>query len=267
MEVRNLLALAGCALSASVLAPRASAGRTLEREEVVKLFSKLEDAAAKSKSFKARIRLSERSGFVLDAKPLVSEGRVWAERPVRYRKEVIDPDTGKMKSALVIGREDLWVYFPESREAQHLALEKAGEAGPKGLVESFMPWASFDLDDIEKRYKVRVRTDDVPDGVTIRRVPEDMREGEPEIESLPRKTPEEAFRIDYTPEDREAAGELRRLRIWVDGAHPWPIRVERYTTSSTVTTEISDIVLDAPLERSLFEFKPPRGTKLEELAG
>ena len=157
---------------------------------------------------------------------------------------------------------NLWIYFPESREAQHVDLAKgiAGKAGTS--MESFMPWISFDLAEIEKKYRVTVRTAEVPEGATVRTARPDGK-GEPVAAAL-----RGAYRITYTPRDRKKSGGIRRLSIWVDGERPWPLKVEKTTSrGDTVTTEFRDTVLEEKLDPRLFEFTPPRGTKVEELSG
>ncbi len=253
--------------AALIMATGAGAGEAkfkserLSKDETKALFAKLGKAAANAKTFRARILRSELSSFVLDAEPLKSEGEIWAERPDRFRQQMSKP----RRSLAVISPEDLWVYFPESREAQHVDLAKgvAGKAGAS--AESFMSWVTFDLAEIEKRYRVSVRTAEVPEGVTIR-APKSARKGA----SVPKATaPAKAYRITYTPlaSHRKKAA-IRSLSIWVDGEHPWPLKVEKVTKrKDTIVTEFRDMVLEEKLDPKLFEFTPPRGTKVEELSG
>lgn len=268
-SVRSVLAVLVTALGVAL---GASAGeeefkcRSLTKEETKELFARLHKASETAKTFHARILRSELSSFVLDAEPLRFEGEVWAERPDRFRQQMSKP----RKSLAVVNSKDLWVYFPESREAQHVDLAKgvAGKAGTS--AESFMSWVTFDLEEIEKTYRVTVKTDRVPEGVTLRTVKPDRNGEEPGKGEAPSaEAPEKAYRIEYEPlpaERKKAA--VRSLSIWVDGEHPWPLKVEKVTKrKDTIITEFRDVVLEEKLDAKLFEFKPPRGTKVEELSG
>jgi len=255
-------------VAALIMAAGAGAGEAkfkserLSKDDTKALFAKLGKAAANAKTFRARILRSELSSFVLDAKPLKFEGEIWAERPDRFRQQMSKP----RKSLAVINSEDLWVYFPESREAQHVNLAKGLAGKTATSSESFMSWVTFDLAEIQKRYRVSVRTAEVPKGVTIRSA-KSARKGTqaPKAGTAPTK----AFRITYTPlaSHRKKAA-VRSLSIWVDGEHPWPLKVEKVTKrKDTIVTEFRDMVLEEPLDPELFKFTPPRGTKIEKLSG
>ncbi|MHC5053096.1 MAG: LolA family protein [Planctomycetota bacterium] len=263
-SVRSTLAV----LAASLAAICASAGEPkfrserLSKDETKALFAKLNKAAATAKTFHARILRSELSGYVIDEEPVRSEGEVWAVRPDRFRQQRSKP----RKSLAVINPKEVWIYFPESREAQHVDFAK-GVAGKAGMAaESFMSWVTFDLAEIEKRYRVSVRTAEVPEGVTIR-IAKSARKGAPAPKAA--AAPAKAYRITYTPlASHRKKSAVRSLSLWVDGENAWPLKVEKVTKSGvTITTEFRDMVLEEELDPDLFKFTPPRGTKEEELSG
>jgi outer membrane lipoprotein-sorting protein len=233
----------------------------LSRDDTKALFAKLGKAAAGAKTFRARILRSELSRFVLDAEPLKSEGEIWAVRPDRFRQQMSKP----RKSLAVVNPKELWIYFPESREAQHIDLTKglAGKAATSS--ESFMSWVTFDLAEIEKRYRVTVRTAEPPAGATIRSA-KSARKGDAASKA---SAPAKAYRITYTPlASHRKKATVRSFSIWVDGEHPWPLKVEKVTKrKDTIVTEFRDMVIEEKLDPKLFEFTPPRGTKVEELSG
>ncbi len=264
--MRSVVAVLAMALGVALGASAGEAkfkSRRLSKGETKALFAKLNKAASTARTFHARILRSELTSLVLDVEPLKSEGEVWGERPDCFRQQMSKP----RKSLAVVNAKDLWVYFPESREAQHVDLEKgvAGKAGTS--AESFMSWVTFDLEKIEKSYRVTVRTAEVPEGVTIRNMkpaPKSDAAAEPAAVA-----PEKAYRITYAPlpaERKKAA--VRSLSIWVDGENPWPLKTEKVTKrKDTIVTEFRDMVLEEKLDPKLFEFTPPRGTKVEELSG
>jgi len=265
--VTTVLAALGLAL---VAATGASAGEAkfkslrLSKDETKALFAKLGEAAAKAKTFHARIVRSELSKFVLDEDPLKSEGEVWAERPDRFRQQMSKPK----KSLAVANAAELWVYLPELREAQHIDLVKGLGGKTGGAAESFMSWVTFDLEKIQKSYRVSVKTAEVPEGVTIK-IAKSASKTKPGPEAAaPAPTPAKAYVITYTPlASHRKKATIRSLSIWVDGENPWPLKIRKVTKSrATIITEFRDIVLWEKLDPRLFKFTPPRGTKVEELS-
>ncbi|MHC4505647.1 MAG: LolA family protein, partial [Planctomycetota bacterium] len=251
---RSRYLVAAAALLVTVWPARA-ASKKLAREEVVALFTRLAEAAKTAKTFQAKLRRVESTGLVIDAKPLVSEGRWYVQRlprdkvgekemPVKFRQDVQRPHKG----AIFINGKDFWVSFPESREAQYTDLTK-GSKGSNDTLETFALWLYFDLKTIEKGYRVKVRAVEPLKGVTVRKG-----------ESGPEVSPEKMYRMTFVPLDEEKATFLE-LKLWLDGVNPWPLRTEKETDDGSVTREFSEIVLDAPIDPKLFEYEPPRGTK------
>jgi outer membrane lipoprotein-sorting protein len=281
--IRALTALgfAACAAASSASAgegPSEATGpakpRELPREEVTALFARLEAAAREARSFQADLRRTEESAFLLDAEPLVQEGRVAITRnPDRFRTEIVRP----RPSLTIVSETDIWQYLEGEREAQHVDRRK----GLEGKAEATSGWLlallAFDLEVIEKTYRVSVRTCEPPEGVTIRKVerPGPDEGGEGAGEEKPEKggeaeavRPEECFRIEFVPKRPELAPGLLGLTLLVDGRNPWPLKIVRETADEDViTSEFANIVLDAELPRETFEFRPPRGTKVVELGG
>lgn len=257
--MRLLRCLAAAAALVAAALPVHAASKKLSREETVALFARLAGAAKAAKTFQAKMRREERTDFVLDAKPIVSEGRWLVERlaksavgknemPIRFRQDVFRP----RKGALFITRKDFWVSFPESREAQHADLTK-GTKGSNATVETFTLWLYFDLDAIEKTYRVKARAVEPPEGLTIRKG-----------EGRAAAKPEKMYRVTFLPRDEEKATFLE-LSLWLDGVNPWPLKIEKETDDGTVATQFSEIVLDEPVDAGLFNYIPPRGTKVQEL--
>ena len=116
------------------------------------------------------------------------------------------------------------------------------------------------------------RTDVPPKEVTIRKA-EPAAEGgsrdpgAPAAEEPRALELRNAYRIDFAPRSAKLAPGIAWLSLWVDGENPWPFKIEKETPEGDiVTTEFFDILLDAPLDAKLFEFTPPRRTRVVELS-
>lgn len=260
--MKRLRCLAAAAAFLVLAPPVHAASKSLTREETVALFARLSKAAKTAKTFQAKMHREERTGFVIDAKPLVYKGRWLVRRPppkevgehelpLNFRQDISRP----RRSAMFITQRDFWVSFPESKEAQHADLAKGPKASANAAIESFTLWLYFDLDAIEKAYRVKARPIAPPAGLVIRKDGEGA-----EIK------PEKMYRVTFAPRDEEKATFVE-LSLWLEGDTPWPLKIEKETDEGTVTTEFSEIVLDAPLDAKLFKFTRPRGTKVQELGG
>ncbi len=231
-------------------------GKELSREETAALFARLAEGAKTARTFQADVHIEELSGVLLTPTPLKKKGSVLVERPDRFRQEIAKPH----RSLVIVSKTDLWIHFPAGRRAEHVDLTKGirGRAGT--TTESFMPWLSFDLEGLEKIYRVTARTDVPPKGVTIRKA-------EPATDKPRALALRKAYRIDFAPKNPKLAPGIAWLSLWVDGENPWPFKIEKETPEGDlVTTEFFDILLDAPLDPKLFEFTPPRRTKVVELS-
>jgi outer membrane lipoprotein-sorting protein len=248
-------------VSAARPCPGAEAGARLTRDETVALFARLAEAASTASTFQAKFVRTEESGFVLDAEPLVSEGRITVKRPDCYRQEIAKP----RKSLTIISGTDLWIYFEEVREAQHVDLTKGVKGRSETTLQAFMAWIEFDLPELEKKYRVEVRKAEPVKGVTIiKAAAAGAAQG---AEGPPARSPERSFRIDFTPREAHLAPGLAHLALWVDGENPWPLKIERETADGDlVKSDFPEMLLEAPLEPGVFEFRPPRGTKVVELS-
>ena len=82
----------------------------------------------------------------LMTKPVVSSGRVWFERPNKFRREV----KGKSPSITVSNGRDLWIYYPNFKSAEHYAL---GKRSPADAAIAAINTA-LNLQDVEKSFHV-----------------------------------------------------------------------------------------------------------------
>jgi outer membrane lipoprotein-sorting protein len=268
MRITRPVFLLSMAIATSMLVPASADGassrkkKRLSREELVSLFGGLTKAAGTAKTLQAAMKRSDVSGLVIDDKPLVSEGNLWIERPARFRQDITKP----RPSVTVASEREVWVYFPEAREAQYIDISKGIKGKKNTTSESILPWLTFDLPGLEKKYQIAAKRTSPPQGVKLKVHPRGAQKVD--IGKLTAIEPKECYKIDFVPKDPRFAPGLAMLSLWVDGVNPWPLKIERESTDGDIqTTEFSNIVLEAPVDPKLFDYRPPRGTKIENLSG
>lgn len=133
---------------------------------MVALFSRLAESAKTARTYQAAVRKTEKSGLLLEEEPLESQGAVWIERPNRYAQEL----EGPQKTLLPFNEKHIWVYYPDARRVEHMGIEKALKGRSRAKGRAFMSWLLFDLEELEKTYRVQASTGAQPRGVTIRKM-------------------------------------------------------------------------------------------------
>ena len=116
--------------------------KKLSREETVELFGRLHAAVPGSKTFQARLRRTEVSDIVVGEEPLVYHGELKMMRPGRFRQEITKP----RRSLTVVNEADVWIYFPDEREVQHIDLKRGIKGREETSSRSIMPWITFDFE-------------------------------------------------------------------------------------------------------------------------
>ncbi len=79
-------------------------------------------------------------------KPISSSGKVWFQKPDKFRREV----TGKSPSVTVSDGQQLWIYYPKFQSAEHYSLGKHSplDAGIAALT------AALNLENVENSYHI-----------------------------------------------------------------------------------------------------------------
>ena len=82
----------------------------------------------------------------LMSKPISSAGKVWFQKPNKFRREV----QGNSPSITVSDGQQLWIYYPKFHSAEHYSLGKRSplDAGIAALT------AALNLENVEKSYHV-----------------------------------------------------------------------------------------------------------------
>ena len=80
-----VLALAALSSGADAASSRK---KRLKRDELVQLFGNLTKAAKSATTFQASMKRTDVSMLFMDEEPMASEGKLWIERPSRFRQDI-----------------------------------------------------------------------------------------------------------------------------------------------------------------------------------
>ncbi len=257
--------------------------KKLAREETIELFGKLHAAVPGAKTFQAKLTRTEESGLIVDEEPLVYHGEVKMVRPDCFRQEITKP----RRSLTVANEADVWIYFPDEREVQHIDLKKGMKDREDMSSRSIMPWITFDFEGLDKKFEITAVRVPAPEGLVVMKVPArpsgdttpaegaeggGEEGGEEGVKKAPPAEPVALsspyiHEITFVPRKAEYAPNMIELVLTVYGEEPWPFKIEQESEDDLIVTEFSVIILDAPVAEEVFKFKPPRGTKVVDLSG
>ncbi len=159
-------------------------------------------------------------------KPISSTGKVWFQKPNKFRREVV----GNSPSVTVSDGQQLWIYYPKFRSAERYSLGKHSplDAGIAALT------AALNLENVENNYHITARKlDSPPGGFALQLAPRNL--------SLKRLL--KTFAIEMDPDLQVQRTEM----VQPNGDHI----VTTYHNESR-----------AALDPSIFEFTPPAGTSV-----
>lgn len=260
------------AVPVTARAAEAAERKKLSREETIELFGKLHAAVPGAKTFQAKLRRTEEVGFLEDEEPLVYHGELKMMRPGRFRQEITKP----RRSLTVANEADVWIYFPDEREVQHIDLKRGMKGREDMSSRSIMPWITFDFEGLDKKFEITAVRVPAPEGLVVKKVParaEGAEGGGKEDEKKPPPAEPVALsspyihEITFVPRKAEYAPNMIELVLTVYGEEPWPFKIEQESEDDVIVTEFSEIVLDASIPEEVFKFKAPRGTKVVDLSG
>lgn len=94
-------------------------------------------------------------------KPIVSSGKMWYQAPNKFRREA----KGNTPSITVSNGQDLWIYYPNFKSAEHYSLGKRSplDAGIAAIT------ASLNLENVEGTYQITGTKE--PDGYLLQLTP------------------------------------------------------------------------------------------------
>ena len=156
-------------------------------------------------------------------KPIQSSGKVWFQKPDKFRREV----TGNSPSITVSDGQQLWIYYPKFQSAEHYSLGKHSplDAGIAALT------AALNLEKVENSYHISANKLD----------------SSYELQLAPRNPSLKRLLKTFTIQMNTDLQVERTEMIQPNGDHI----VTLYTNESR-----------APIPPSTFEFTPPAGTNV-----
>src|SRR4051812_12670352 len=92
--------------------------QSVSPEEIKGVLQKIKERRAKSPHVQADFR--EERAIHLMNRPIVTTGKVWFEPPNKFRREV----RGSSPSVTVCNGQQLWIYYPNFKSAEHYQLGK-----------------------------------------------------------------------------------------------------------------------------------------------
>src|SRR6266852_9287964 len=116
----------------------------LSPADVKNLLARIRDMRAKSPHVQADFQ--EEKVIRLMNKPIVSAGKVWFQAPNKFRREV----KGNSPSVAVTDGQQLWIYYPNFKSAEHYSL---GKRSPLDATIAAL-LAGLNLQNVESNYRV-----------------------------------------------------------------------------------------------------------------
>ena len=170
----------------------------------------------------------EEKSVHLMQKAIRSEGKVWFQTPHKFRREV----RGNSPSVTVSDGQELWIYYPKFKSAEHYSLGKRSplDAGIAAIT------AALNLENVESSYHVTGSKESA--GFELQLVPRN-----PSLKRLLK-----TFSIGMNPELQVQRTEM----VQPNGDHI----VTKYANESR-----------APIDPKMFEFTPPAGTNVSTPLG
>ena len=201
----------------------------LSPSDVKNLLVRIRDRRAAAPSVQADF-VEERVIRLMN-KPITSAGTVWFQAPNKFRREV----KGNSPSITVCDGQQLWIYYPNFKSAEHYSLGKRSpvDAGIAAIT------AALNLENVEATYHITAVKIDPP------------KEGY-ELELLPRTPSMKRMFQTFSLTMNEDLLVTRTKMVQPNG--------DRIVTTYSNQTR-------APISASTFEFTPPPGTEITNPLG
>ena len=146
-------------LFGSALLAAPARAQSLPPNEVKSLFDRIRAKRASAPQVQADFQ--EEKEVHLMNKPISSTGKVWFQKPNKFRREV----KGNSPSITVSDGQQLWIYYPKFQSAEHYSLGKRSplDAGLAALT------AALNLENVENNYHITASK--LPDGYELELAP------------------------------------------------------------------------------------------------
>jgi len=162
------------------------------------------------------------------SKPISTSGKIWFQSPNKFRREA----KGNSPSITVSDGQQLWIYYPKFKSAEHYALGRRSplDAGINAIT------ASLNLENVESTYNIS-----------------GTKEGDAySLQLLPRNPSMKRFLQTFTIRINNDLQVVRTEMVQPNG--------DRIVTSYSNESR-------APIPASTFEFTPPAGTEVTKPLG
>jgi outer membrane lipoprotein carrier protein len=128
------------------------AQQPLSPADIKTLLARIRDKRASAPYMQANFQ-EERVVYLM-TKPIVSSGKVWFQAPNKFRREV----GGNSPSVTVSDGQQLWIYYPNFKSAEHYSLGKSSpvNAGIAAVT------AALNLENVEGTYHITASKIDTP---------------------------------------------------------------------------------------------------------
>jgi outer membrane lipoprotein carrier protein len=191
----------------------------LSPPDLKSLLGRIRDKRAAAPQLQADFQ--EEKNVKMLSKPIVSSGKIWFQSPNKFRREA----KGNSPSITVSDGQQLWIYYPKFKSAEHYSLGKRSplDAGISAIT------ASLNLENVEATYHISATKES--DGY--------------QMQLLPRNPSMKRFLQTFTVRMNNELQVVRTEMVQPNG--------DRIVTTYSNETR-------APIPSSTFEFTPPAGT-------
>jgi outer membrane lipoprotein carrier protein len=191
----------------------------LSPPDLKSLLGRIRDKRAAAPQLQADFQ--EEKNVKMLSKPIASSGKIWFQSPNKFRREA----KGNSPSITVSDGQQLWIYYPKFKSAEHYSLGKRSplDAGISAIT------ASLNLENVEATYHISATKES--DGY--------------QMQLLPRNPSMKRFLQTFTVRMNNELQVVRTEMVQPNG--------DRIVTSYSNETR-------APIPGSTFEFTPPAGT-------
>ena len=199
----------------------------LSHAELTDLLTRIREKRTSAPQMQADLR--EERVIRLMSKPIATSGKVWFQAPNKFRRET----KGNSPSITVSDGQQLWIYYPNFKSAEHYSL---GKRSPLDSVIAAINTA-LNLENVENTFRITGR----------------QAEGGYDLELIPHTASMKRMfqRLNVHVDNDE---------LFVDRTEMWQPNGDRIVTTYSNQTR-------APIPSSTFDFTPPPGTEVTNPLG
>ena len=166
--------------------------------------------------------------MALLASPVRAVGVLYITKPDKIYWEVKEP----IANALIVNGKTLWMYYPTLRQ-----VDKVDISGKQKTVMRYLEM-SEEGSVIKENFRIRLLDNSNEKGV---------------------------FLLELSPKNPRTSKRVARMRIWVDSQTWFLSRLDLWEPNGDYSSiRLKDAKLNVPIQDSIYDFKPPPGTTINE---